>query len=569
MKKIAIFLLVGSLCLSSGASVSASEFTDISEEFTDESVNDEIFSDTETFTEEADTIENQLGYENPYDIPWHKYDFKDNYIWYKYREKENSYEAILYIPDALDCEDYNYENDKIRNVLIKDYVYIDGKKIPVTRFSSDVYDYNYHDGEILTYSRARSVIIPSTVTVLSSPSEGQILPDAPTAEHALTDAPWLTKIDIQGGRTPLVIEKKALSNYPKLKKVHIPSRVTFIGEGALSGCDDPIIYGERGTAAERYAKQNGFAFEVLADEQSVLSDVDELKRPEISSDESNGKKLRISLDEKIPGADGYIYELVKEIDDDGSLTSTVKKETSNTYADFTVNQNGTYRFIVTAWKYGENGQKIYSDVSNIYYAWINTAGPRYMQVEKLNNCNAKFSVEAVEGAQGYDFVLGSYDCLTTKKFRSVHKNCKTPSTIFSKLEQHGGSVYCRAWHKDANGKKVYTGWSEAGEFRTESPYTPSIKSIQAKGKTITVKTNKLNFIKDPNAKVGYNVTLSEWPSGYGASYVKKNQTSSTITMKNIQPGTYYCRLHAYIRGNGSDKSKQFSAWSEVKKVVVK
>ena len=50
-----------------------------------------------------------------------------------------------------------------------------------------------------------------------------------------------------------------------LKNITIPDSVTSIGNYALDGCHDDItIYGREGSYSEKYAKQNGIAFEVMS-----------------------------------------------------------------------------------------------------------------------------------------------------------------------------------------------------------------------------------------------------------------------------------------------------------------
>ena len=52
-------------------------------------------------------------------------------------------------------------------------------------------------------------------------------------------------------------------------------------------------------------------------------------------------------------------------------------------------------------------------------------------------------------------------------------------------------------------------------------------------------------------------------SGY--AYTKKNQTKTTVIFKNVKPGVYYLTGRAYVKGY----AKNYTKWSEVKKVVVK
>ena len=47
--------------------------------------------------------------------------------------------------------------------------------------------------------------------------------------------------------------------------------------------------------------------------------------------------------------------------------------------------------------------------------------------------------------------------------------------------------------------------------------------------------------------------------------LRKNQTKTTVIFKNVKPGVYYLTGRAYVKGY----AKNYTKWSEVKKVVVK
>ena len=63
---------------------------------------------------------------------------------------------------------------------------------------------------------------------------------------------------------------------------------------------------------------------------------------------------------------------------------------------------------------------------------------------------------------------------------------------------------------------------------------------------------------------GFDCVLKNADSG--ENIVLKNQKKNTVTFKNIKPGVYYLKAHAYTLLNGI---KQFGVWSDNKKVVVK
>ena len=70
-----------------------------------------------------------------------------------------------------------------------------------------------------------------------------------------------------------------------------------------------------------------------------------------------------------------------------------------------------------------------------------------------------------EGAAGYDYVISTdRDCITNKDYDSVNKNQVQTSTTFKYVQQGTYYAYCHAWKRDANGKKVFSDWSNAYPF---------------------------------------------------------------------------------------------------------
>ena len=64
------------------------------------------------------------------------------------------------------------------------------------------------------------------------------------------------------------IEEMAFLNCFRLEKVYIPETVAVIEEGAFWGCPGNIkIYGPRGSAAEDFAKENGYTYKEYSGEE--------------------------------------------------------------------------------------------------------------------------------------------------------------------------------------------------------------------------------------------------------------------------------------------------------------
>ncbi len=178
-----------------------------------------------------------------------------------------------------------------------------------------------------------------------------------------------------------------------------------------------------------------------------------------------------------------------------------------------------------------------------------------------------------EGAQGYDYVLGtSDDMLSTKKYTKTIKNQKSLEATFEYVDKGTWYVACHSWTKGADGKKVFGQWSEVKEVKVTAVTSdvPKIEKVTVKGKNVTI-----TYTESRNAK-GYDVVLGtkygkvngeKRPLSYG-KYVKKVGNKVTVTFKNVKKGNYYAALHAWNR-TSEDNSKVFSKWSNIKTVKVK
>ena len=189
-----------------------------------------------------------------------------------------------------------------------------------------------------------------------------------------------------------------------------------------------------------------------------------------------------------------------------------------------------------------------------------------------NKATVILSGEA-DGASGYDYVISKANNTTTDRVDITKNQVKTTGD-FSYVQQGTYYAYCHAWKRNAEGKKVFSGWSNIYPFSVSAitPSQPVITSVKASGSTVTV-----TYTKADNAD-GYDVVLGTStkkvngevrPVEYG-TLVKKNVKGNvvTATFKNVKKGTYYAGLHAFNK-TSEDGTKVFSQWSNAKKVTVK
>ena len=111
-----------------------------------------------------------------------------------------------------------------------------------------------------------------------------------------------------------------------------------------------------------------------------------------------------------------------------------------------------------------------------------------------------------------------------------------------------------------NGKKIYSKWSNIMRIPSYKLKKDNIKLIKVTGreKSITAQFSKLK------CSDGFDCVLKNSKSG--EKIIMKNQKKNTVIFKNLKPGTYYLKAHAYTLLNGI---KEFGIWSDDEKVIVK
>ena len=180
----------------------------------------------------------------------------------------------------------------------------------------------------------------------------------------------------------------------------------------------------------------------------------------------------------------------------------------------------------------------------------------------------------VPGARSYEFyVLYDYAAQSDRPYyddlyiRQIYTEDTTATTAtFYNLPKGDWKVVCLA--KFMNNKRTSKWSNEVSVHLSQQPAeTPVITRAEVKGRnvTVTVKT------ENPRKEMGYDCVLAKsWDIVPEEKvYTIKNKRVSTITFKNVKPGTYYVAAHSFVRENVTSGLKVFGEWSEPKKIVVK
>ena len=90
------------------------------------------------------------------------------------------------------------------------------------------------------------IVLPSDLTVIE--------------EEALSGLPVSV---VKCGEALQTIESRAFAGCTELSHIYIPESTETIAEDAFEGCEDPVIWGKTGSAAEAYAEEHELSFRVF------------------------------------------------------------------------------------------------------------------------------------------------------------------------------------------------------------------------------------------------------------------------------------------------------------------
>ena len=337
-----------------------------------------------------------------------------------------------------------------------------------------------------------------------------------------------------------------------LKSIAIPNSVTSIGENALGyyydeskhrsmKYDDFKIYCNIGTAGERYAKENGLAYELL--DKPTIANVTGFKVKSIFS-------TNVTLQwNKNANASGYEIEQYKS----GKLVN-VAKITSNATTSYTVKglAAGTagYKFRMRAVK-----DSVYSDYTSALSVNTNPYGVGGFKCSSKTSTSVTLKWNKGTTASGYQ--LQQYK---DGKWVTIYTGTKATDTSYTVKNLKAGTAGYRfriRAYKTYGNTKQYGSWSSEVKVNT-NPY--GVGGFKCSSKTSTSVTLKWN--KGTTAS-GYQ--LQQYKNGKWVTiYTGTKATNTSYTVKNLKAGTagYRFRIRAYkTYGN----TKQYGSWSgEVK-----
>ncbi len=248
----------------------------------------------------------------------------------------------------------------------------------------------------------------------------------------------------------------------------------------------------------------------------------------------------------------------------------VKNKTNGT-AVFSSLARGTYYAAAHTYRLDASGKKVFSPWSNVVKIQVTVGLPgsknlSYAKVTGGNRITAK--VASSQGkVSGYDFALGkSSDFTKSGSYYKTASNITKTSVTFTYLPRGTYYAAVRPYNLTPAKKKILGNWSKSIKISVSAvtPQTPKLKSVKSGKGTL-----KASYTKASNAyRYQYVLTKKTFKSttvSPASRYKLYNgRKYGTISLKNLEKGTYYLGVRAYTM---KGKTKVYGKWA-VKKVRI-
>ena len=382
----------------------------------------------------------------------------------------------------------------------------------------------------------KTITMPNSVTDIGSYAfQGCTSLNNVTIPNSVTEIGWsafngctsLTSITIPGSVTE--IGPLALGYY-------------YVGNNEYKKLDGFKIYCYSGTAGEKYAKDNGFAYELITAEKPA--NVTGFKVKSLTS-------TNVTLQwNKNTNASGYEIEQYKS----GKWVN-VAKITGNATTSYTVKglAAGTagYKFRMRAVR-----DCAYSDYTSEVTVNTNPYGVGGFKCSSKTSTSVTLKWNKGTTASGYQ--LQQYK---DGKWVTIYTGTKATNTSYTVKKLKAGTAGYRfriRAYKTYGNTKQYGSWSSEVKVNTNPYGVGGFKCSSKSSTSVTLKWNK------GTTASGYQ--LQQYKDGKWVTiYTGTKATNTSYTVKNLKAGTagYRFRIRAYkTYGN----TKQYGSWSSEVKV---
>ncbi len=267
-------------------------------------------------------------------------------------------------------------------------------------------------------------------------------------------------------------------------------------------------------------------------------------------------------------ADGYELwrSTTPEEDSDWGLIKTIADGAKVQYTNQGLTVGQTYYYKVRAYVLDIDGEKVYSEFSNVNYM---PAAVVFENVYSNSTNRLRLLWNEISGAHGYQIWRkaddGSWKIIKTIGDKGNElTDSKGSVTAYSNTDLEAGKTYTykmRAFMITEDGKKVFGAYSD--EFsRAVKPETPVVSGTSSKAGRAVLEWDEISDA------TGYQIWMST--SADGEFSIIKSITdgeTTAYTKYDLESGeTYYFKVRAYSEANGL---KSFGDYSDIVEVTVR
>ena len=286
-------------------------------------------------------------------------------------------------------------------------------------------------------------------------------------EYYFADCPRLNSVKI--GKSVTKIANGAFQNDFSLKEIYIPSNVREISECAFYGIEKQLtIIGDKGSAAEEYAKGMGIKFKSTGN--TVVKNGVALDKISVS-----GNKITISAEcigMEVPNGYEYTLNVNYTEDDSGNANTWYKFSNMKTGKKnvFSYMQKGIYYARVRGYTVNEDGSKNWTAWSMPKKVTVKAVTPDQPEIKSVKVKGTTVTVVLKGGnASAYNYVLGTknkksllytqfwkniYQTVPTVK-KYISKDRKTTKVVFKNVKKGTYYLSVQGYLKKGN-EKIYS-----------------------------------------------------------------------------------------------------------------
>ena len=372
------------------------------------------------------------------------------------------------------------------------------------------------------------------------------------------------------------IGQNAFFGCRNLENISIPKSVNEIGEESIGYYMDANfitrkvsslnIHGYYGTIAEKYAKENDFAF---TGSQSAISDIAMVSFEEEYACGYKGEEIKpaIEVSYKERGMATVLGDLVEGTDYRVSYNNNINAGTAKAIVTGINRYNGTIENDFTIYPVYLSSTVVTLS-GNIYEFTGSEIKPTVTIVREFDNTALKEGIDySVTYSNNTEIGTATVTITGKNNYRGIKAEhfCIIKPSSTNPISEENSPVYQKPSALNPITQQLESSQLKPAQETISIPQIPKSVKVKAKKKKVTISWKKIKKSKKTKALLaqirGIEVQYSADPSFPSATSVKVplGKKKTKLVLKGLLPKTAY-----YVRVRYTDGAGGFSNWSKVK-----